>query len=143
MQTSDANAVEHPVDKAARLLGGRPAMAGQLEVSVSAIGNWKTRGVPFEVCPAIERLTDRQVMRYDLRPDDWADMWPELVRDPAVPATVAIETAAEPDAQRTGAIRRSNIRREHDEVDVEAGRREGFSVVKNVEAAGQGVPNVA
>jgi DNA-binding transcriptional regulator YdaS (Cro superfamily) len=31
-----------------------------------------------ERCVAIERATGRQVMRQDLRPDDWADIWPEL-----------------------------------------------------------------
>lgn len=94
MQTSDANAVEHPVDKAARLLGGRPAMAEHLDVSVSAIGNWKTRGVPLEVCPVIERLTDRQVMRYHLRPDDWAEMWPELAQATAQQAVATIAQGA-------------------------------------------------
>jgi len=96
MQTQDEKDAEHPVDKAARLLGGRPAMAERLDVSVSAIGNWKTRGVPYEVCPAIERLTDRQVMRYDLRPDDWEQMWPELAQAPANIAPTATNSVANP-----------------------------------------------
>ncbi len=134
MQTTDPNADEHPVDKAARLLGGRPEMAKCLEVSVAAIGNWKARGVPFEVCPVIERLTDRKVMRYDLRPDDWADMWPELAKAPAIIEHQAIETIAQSEPHRTGAVRRNNPRRETDAVVVQAGRREGFSVVKGVSA---------
>lgn len=32
-----------------------------------------------ENCTAIERATARQVMRWDLRPDDWHLIWPELV----------------------------------------------------------------
>ena len=31
------------------------------------------------VCVAIERETQGQVTRKDLRPHDWADIWPELV----------------------------------------------------------------
>ncbi len=95
MQTTNPNDAEHPVDKAARLLGGRSAMAESLDVSVAAIGNWKTRGVPFEKCPIIERLTERQVMRYHLRPDDWADMWPELAPALANTAQPAIANVAQ------------------------------------------------
>lgn len=90
MHTTTPSEAEHPVDKAARLLGGRPAMAESLEVSVAAIGNWKARGVPFEKCPVIERLTGRQVMRYHLRPDDWADMWPELAQLVSPPNSQAV-----------------------------------------------------
>jgi DNA-binding transcriptional regulator YdaS (Cro superfamily) len=31
-----------------------------------------------ERCVDIERETDREVTRQDLRPDDWARIWPEL-----------------------------------------------------------------
>lgn len=35
------------------------------------------------VCVAIERETRGQVTRKDLRPDDWQDIWPELVESSA------------------------------------------------------------
>lgn len=68
---------EHPLDRAARYLGGRPLLASQLDVTPAAIGNWKTRGVPIEKCVPIERLCPGVVSRRDLR-DDWPDIWPEL-----------------------------------------------------------------
>jgi len=67
-----------PLDKAARLVGGRGALALLLGIKISAIGNWKVRGVPLEHCVPIERATHGAVTRRDLRPDDWANIWPEL-----------------------------------------------------------------
>lgn len=47
-----------------------------------------------ENCTAIEQATGRAVMRWDLRPDDWWRIWPELISDehpaPAVPTERAI-----------------------------------------------------
>ena len=70
-------------------------LADQTDYSIQRLQNWKTRGVPYEVCPAIERLTDRQVMRYDLRPNDWSEMWPELAQAPANAAQAATENVAQ------------------------------------------------
>lgn len=68
----------HPLDQAALLLGGRAAMAELLKVTPAAIGNWKSRGVPIEQCPLIERLTSGAINRRTLRPTDWQQIWPEL-----------------------------------------------------------------
>ena len=73
---------EHPLDRAARYLGGRALMAEKLDVSPAAIGNWKARGVPIEKCVPIERLCPGVVGRKDLR-DDWRDIWPELAANDA------------------------------------------------------------
>ena len=43
------------------------------------------RGVPAERCPAIEAATDGAVRRWDLRPDDWHRIWPELIGSPGAP----------------------------------------------------------
>lgn len=72
------NETTHPLDQAATLLGGRPAMAELLGVTPAAIGNWKSRGVPIEQCPAIERHTSGAISRRHLRPADWQIIWPEL-----------------------------------------------------------------
>lgn len=69
---------EHPLDRAARLVGGRSNLASQLRVTPAAVGNWKSRGVPVEHCAEIERLTGGQVRRPQLRPIDWLRIWPEL-----------------------------------------------------------------
>jgi hypothetical protein len=37
-----------------------------------------SRPVPARLAPAIERITSSAVMRWDLRPDDWWEIWPEL-----------------------------------------------------------------
>lgn len=69
----------HPVDDAAAKVGGFKALADRLGVSKSAVWQWKEEGrqVPIEHCWPIERETG--VSRRRLRPDDWQDIWPELV----------------------------------------------------------------
>lgn len=39
-----------------------------------------------EYCVAIERATEGDVRRWDLRPDDWHKIWPELIEHPEAPA---------------------------------------------------------
>lgn len=88
---------EHPIDTAARMIGGRAYLADKLDVSVAAVGNWKQRGVPIEKCPGIEILTSGAVTRRDLRPDDWQKIWPELAAaqaQQAQPATNAVAQGA-------------------------------------------------
>ena len=79
---------EHPLERAARYLGGRPLMAEKLNVSPAAIGNWKVRGVPIEKCVPIERLCPGVVGRKDLR-EDWQQIWPELADAPATDTATA------------------------------------------------------
>jgi DNA-binding transcriptional regulator YdaS (Cro superfamily) len=76
-ETFPVLAGEHAVDRAARFVGGRPILAKSLGVTAAAIGNWKFRGVPIEMCVPIERATLGVVGRQHLRPD-WMDLWPEL-----------------------------------------------------------------
>ena len=85
---------EHPVDAASRFMSGRPVLADRLGVSVAAVGNWKMRGVPIEQCVPIERATNGAVTRKDLRPEDWADIWPELAQVPVKGQEFASETVA-------------------------------------------------
>jgi len=77
MDNTITSEVEHPLDEAARLRGGRAALARELGVTPAAVGNWKVRGVPFEYCPKIWVLVPT-VTRQRLRPNDWWEMWPEL-----------------------------------------------------------------
>ncbi len=51
-------------------------LAAQLDESIQTLSNWKSRGIPPAKCKAIEKLSCVSVR--DLRPDDWADYWPEL-----------------------------------------------------------------
>jgi DNA-binding transcriptional regulator YdaS (Cro superfamily) len=53
------------------------------------------RPAPAERCAAIERATGGAVRRWDLRPDDWHLIWPELVGVHGAPK-VDSEKGAEP-----------------------------------------------
>lgn len=66
------------MDTACALLGGRVKLAEKLGVERTAIGNWKTRGIPAEHCQEILRLTSGRVTLQQMRPNDWHKYWPEL-----------------------------------------------------------------
>jgi len=67
--------------KATEVAGGVGALAKAIGVTQGAVSNWRARGgeVPALHCYPIEQATDRAVMRWDLRPDDWHRIWPELI----------------------------------------------------------------
>lgn len=71
---------------AADVAGGMAKLADACGASVQTVWNWKKRGVPIEHCAAIEQATARAVMRWDLRPDDWHRIWPELIGIEGAPA---------------------------------------------------------
>lgn len=71
--------ITNVVRLAARHAGGRAELARAVGVGLTAISNWPHRGVPIDKCPAIERATDGAVTRRHLRPNDWGDIWPELI----------------------------------------------------------------
>lgn len=66
------------IDLAISLVGGQVRLAESLGVRQQTVSYWRKAGVPVEHCAAIERLTGGRVTRRDLRPDDWARIWPEL-----------------------------------------------------------------
>ena len=85
------------LSRAAEICGGITKLAGALGVGQSVVSNWKTRGTLIDAvyCVAIERLTQGEVGRKHLRPDDWAGIWPELAEEQAPnPAAQATEQAA-------------------------------------------------
>jgi DNA-binding transcriptional regulator YdaS (Cro superfamily) len=71
------------LDKAIHLCGGLSLLAEKIGTSSARLGNWRVRGVPVEHCLAVEKATDGQVTRKDLRPDDWQNIWPELAANTA------------------------------------------------------------
>lgn len=76
--------------RAADLLGGQAALAQAIGLTGpsprAVVWAWMDRGsVPLEHCTAIEQATDRAVMRWDLRPDDWSRIWPELIGTEGAP----------------------------------------------------------
>lgn len=72
---------------------GRMAeVAGRAGLSVAFLSQIASgaRGTPAERGADIERATDAAVRRWDLRPDDWYRIWPELIGAegaPGVPTT--------------------------------------------------------
>jgi len=65
--------------------GAISALAKQIGAHVPDVYRWMSgqRPVPIGRCPAIERATDGQVSRRDLRPDDWHLIWPDLTEPAA------------------------------------------------------------
>lgn len=69
--------MDHPIDRAAKLLGSQAALAVALGVTRAAVGQWKDEGrkVPAEHCPLIEALTGGDVRCEELRPDvKWGEV---------------------------------------------------------------------
>lgn len=67
------------LDKAISILGGTAALARAIGVEPNVVSNWRKRGVPVEVCPLIERATDRKVLCEELNNAvDW-----QYIRDSA------------------------------------------------------------
>lgn len=82
-----------PLNQAIANHGGPARVAGILGVSVQRLCNWTERGVPTEMCAAIERATKGDVMRWHLRPHDWWQIWPELIGSRGAPAIPQREAA--------------------------------------------------
>ena len=94
-----------PLDLACNCVGSQSALAVLLKVSPPTVNQWVkgSRPVPIEHCTAIEQATGGVVKRWDLRPDDWHRIWPELSgtegapkvpKAPAINAQAATETVA-------------------------------------------------
>lgn len=60
--------------------GSQQKFADALGVSVGFVSHMATgrRPVPIAYCAQIEKITGGQVTRRDLRPNDFAEIWPEL-----------------------------------------------------------------
>ena len=61
--------------------GAITALAKQIGAHAPDVSRWMTgeRPVPVERCVAIEHATEGAVTRRNLRPEDWQEIWPELV----------------------------------------------------------------
>ncbi|MFZ2309618.1 MAG: Cro/CI family transcriptional regulator [Rhodoferax sp.] len=73
------------------------AVSQAVGVTPPVVSDWVTgkKGIPLERCTAIERATGGEVTRKDLRPDDWADHWPELAIELANTDQTATENVAQ------------------------------------------------
>lgn len=68
--------------------GALTELADATETHVPDMSRWASgqRPIPEKAAVAIEQATKGAVMRWDLRPDDWAAIWPELRRRKDAPA---------------------------------------------------------
>lgn len=60
--------------------GRAAALARQLGISQAFMSDMASgeKPIPLQHMPAIERFTGGAVTRQQMRPADWADIWPEL-----------------------------------------------------------------
>lgn len=84
--------MDMPIERAAAAVGGQAKLAALLNVKAPTVNQWvkRVRPIPLDRCALIERVTNGAVRRWDLRPDDWHLIWPELVGTegaPAIPQT--------------------------------------------------------
>lgn len=77
--------MDNAIDIAAETCGTLTSLAGVLGVSPQVLVNWRVRGVPIERCSDLEAASKGAVRRWDLRPDDWHRIWPELVGTDGAP----------------------------------------------------------
>lgn len=78
--------------------GGAVKVAAALGISVQRLCNWMDRGVPLEMCAAVEMALGGAVRRWDLRPHDWHLIWPELIGAEGAPAAPTTASPAEREA---------------------------------------------
>ena len=71
------------IKKAMDIVGGAVKLAEMTGKSLPAVYSYlyETRKVPPATCVAIERATGGLVSRKSLRPHDWKDIWPELIKE--------------------------------------------------------------
>jgi len=79
------------LDSAIAQVGGVGKLANAIGVSQPVVSNWRARGTTPEAiyCVAIEKVTEGQVSRKELRPHDWHLIWPELAQPSGTPAEEA------------------------------------------------------
>ena len=95
-----------PLQRAIDAVQGVGVLAAMIGVGQTAVSNWKSRSgfVPVEHCAAIERATQGAVRRWDLRPEDWHRVWPELIGAPGAPTLLGIESSTSPDGSGAASV---------------------------------------
>lgn len=77
-------------------LGGTTSVAKLLGIRPPSVHEWRTKGIPrgrlIELAPLVEKAPGSRWTRWNLFPDDWWKVWPELIGTegaPDVPERVA------------------------------------------------------
>lgn len=75
---------------------GRPVSVAFVTALVTAPGKPGHRPVPPRLALGIERFSGGAVMRWDLCPRDWWEIWPELIDRRGSPDVPVVEGASPP-----------------------------------------------
>lgn len=87
--------MEDAIELAAQACGGLAKLAALMGESSQTVSNWRARGVPVQRCAELESAAGGMVRRWELRPEDWHRIWPELIGMEGAPA-IPDPTTAEP-----------------------------------------------
>ncbi|AUZ06332.1 hypothetical protein ADP71_31540 [Vitreoscilla sp. C1] len=68
------------INKAIHFFGSATALARAVGVTPPTVNSWKTgsRPVSEKKCVLIEQKTNGEITRQQLRPFDYAEIWPEI-----------------------------------------------------------------
>jgi DNA-binding transcriptional regulator YdaS (Cro superfamily) len=79
METTRDYAIRNPfARRAAQIVGGISALARKIGVVNQTIYSWDEGDLPAERAVAIEKATDGQITRQEMRPDLWPPAAPDL-----------------------------------------------------------------
>lgn len=85
---------DNPLADAVAYAGSQDKLAASIDESQQTISNWLKDGIPASkrhvVARKLERVTNGFVSRKRVCPDDWQEMWPELV-DPGQQPVASVE----------------------------------------------------
>ena len=78
------------------VLGGTAAVAKRVRARAASVSEWRVSGIPegrrIELGASIEKISGFK--RWDQRPHDWFEIWPELIGTEGAPAVPALITEA-------------------------------------------------
>ena len=81
------------------LLGGTTAVAKLLTVKPPSVHEWRTKGIPNDkrhlMAISVEVASAHVIRRWDVCPDDWHRIWPELIGSDGAPALPLPATAGQ------------------------------------------------
>ena len=81
------NRVPHQIERAIKVAGSAAELARLINVDADFVRQWRngTKQVPGRYCNRIESATSGRVSRAQLRPDDYWELWPELIGTKGAP----------------------------------------------------------
>lgn len=84
------------IEKAIELAGGPSKVAAVLGATPTAVGFWRDgkRRFPPELAARLEQAANNRIRRWQMFPEHWHLIWPELIGTEGAPAVMALETEA-------------------------------------------------